>query len=195
MKILHSYNSKEFCIKTGMLLIILCAFQLFAIKAHSQDKTAIIHLEFSEEVSGKFISAQINELIMDSIGAPVQYADIHFYVQRTFSLLPIGELYNFTDENGVAIVEFPSDLPGDSIGDVTIVVKLEDDDNYSDLDIRENINWGIPTYLVYEENVRSLSAAGENAPISLLILVNSLIAAVWGVMIYIVFKVYKISKM
>ena len=194
MKISNSYKSQKFHIKIILFCIILIAFQAFVRKAHGQDKTAIIQLEFFKEDSMKIISAQINELINDSIGTPLEEANIQFYVQRTFSLLPIGELFNFTDEHGEVAVEFPLDLPGDSSGNVTIIVKLEDDDVFLDTYVQETINWGIPTYLKYEENVRSLWAAGANAPVSLLILVNSLIAAVWGVIFYIMYKIYRISR-
>ena len=50
------------------------------------------------------------------------------YVPRMFSLLPIGELT--LDDTGTASVEFPSDLPGDKEGNMTIIAKFEENPDF-----------------------------------------------------------------
>lgn len=168
---------------------------LFSVNGQENAKTAQIELIFSKENSKIYITAKVNELINDSIGKSVEEIDLFFYVQRTFSLLPIGDYFNTTDENGEVRVEFPSDLPGDSAGNVTVIVKLLEAEEFLDSEIKETINWGVPTYFSPKDNLRTLWTAGANAPISLLLLVNILIAAVWGVIFFIIYKIYLISKM
>lgn len=181
--------------KQIIYIIGLSLFMAYSVELLSQESKAVLEVDFSEDGTTKLITASLQEVVDDTTYVPVEYANITFGVQRTFSTLPIGEDYNFTDENGLVSVEFPNDMPGDSAGFVTIIVRLQDDGNYPDMEIREDIQWGIPTHLEYKENARSLAAAGVNAPISLLILVNSLIAAAWGIIFYILYKIYRVSRM
>ncbi len=102
-------------IKIGIgmiLLFILMNFELQAISFIQDDEriTPVIQLEFSVEDSLKYITAQVNEYNLDSIGKSIGELDIYFYVQRTFSQLPIGDYFNTTDENGEVRIEFPYDL-------------------------------------------------------------------------------------
>lgn len=161
----------------------------------AQDNKAIIELDFWEENDKKYITAKASEFDNDSIGTLIEEIDLYFYIQRTFSLLPIGDRFNTTDENGEVTIEFPSDLPGDTVGNVNLIVKIEDADEYADTSISKVLNWGIPMVIDHSENKRTLYAAGANAPISLMILTNSLILIVWGIIFYIGLKIYHISKM
>jgi len=179
---------------TLLLIIIALVCQPLHVYSGEEENTAIIRLKFSEEESTKYITAQLNDFRNDSIGKPLEEVDLYFYVERTFSLLPIGDVFNTTDENGEVITEFPSDLPGDSIGNVKVIVKLEDADEYSDTETSEIIKWGVPTNIDIGKEKRSLWSAGANAPISLMLLTNILIAAAWGIIFYILFKIYQISK-
>ena len=78
---------------------------------YGQDSLAVaeVSLSFSDENDIKTIIATV----ADQSGLPIEELDLYFYVTRTFSLLPIGDVFNTTDENGLVEVEFPNDLPGD----------------------------------------------------------------------------------
>jgi hypothetical protein len=178
------------------LFFCIILFFLFSVQySQSQEKKAIIRLQFSEDGVKKYITAKVNEFENDSIGDPVSEIDLNFYVERTFSLLPIGDFFNTTEENGEVKIEFPSDLPGDSVGNVKIIVKIVEADEYADTEVQKTINWGIVTSLSNKQAKRSLWAAGANAPISLLLLTNILILTVWGIIVYIIFKLVQISKL
>ena len=152
---------------------------------------AIVSLSFSEENDIKTITANAS----DPSGLPIEDLELYFYVKRTFSLLPIGDPFNSTDENGLVEVEFPNDLPGDTEGNIIIVVKIFESDLYNDLALERTKNWGLPT-IIDDPNVekRSLWAAAANAPIILVVMVSSMIIAVWYIICYIIFKLYKISR-
>jgi len=177
-----------------LLIIVLLLCQSLVIYAEELDNSAIIQLEFSEENSIKNITAKLIEFRNDSIGDPIADVDLYFYVERTFSLLPIGDIFNTTDENGEVTIEFPSDLPGDSIGNVNVIVRLEDAEDYSDTESSQIIKWGIPAQIDFREEERSLWSAGANAPISLMLLTNILILVAWGIIFFIMYKLYRISK-
>ena len=175
--------------------IYLALFMLQFSAVLAQDKKAHIEIDFLEEKGNKYIIAKASELDHDSIGSPIEEIELYTFVERTFSLLPIGDRFNETDENGELIIEFPSDLPGDTAGLVNIIVKIEDADEYVDTLFSKTIDWGIPLIVDKNENRRALWAASANAPIYLLVLTNSLILIVWGIISYICLKIYHISKM
>lgn len=170
-------------------------FMLISPRILAQDKQAVIKLDFSEKDSKKLITARAFDYENDSIGNPIPDLDLYFYVDRSFSPLPIGDIFNTTDENGAVTVEFPSDLPADSAGNVKIIARIKDSDDYADTEVSQVVHWGVPVVLDNPENKRSLWAASANAPIPLLILVNSLIATAWGIIFFIFYKLYRISRM
>jgi len=177
------------------LWIILILLMIPLYRVIGQDRTADINIEFHEDDEIKLITATIMETFGDSLGAPVPDLDVYFYVERTFNPLPIGDIFNTTDEEGKVTIEFPADLPGDSLGNVNLIVKIQESDEFADAEISRVINWGVPLEMDDRDSRRSLWAAGANAPIPLMILVNSLILIVWSIIIYMVYELYKISKM
>ena len=185
----------KLCIKL-ILSFFLVFFELQA-NAYTQDDeqiTPVIQLRFSVEDSIKYITAQVNEYNSDSSGKPIAELDLYLFVQRTFSQLPIGDYFNTTNENGEVRIEFPNDLRGDSAGNVIIIARIEEDDMFEGVEVSKTASFGIPFYVDPRENKRSLTAAGANAPISLLILVNGIILAVWGIIIYIFIDIFKIRR-
>ena len=152
---------------------------------------AIVAVSFSEEDNTKTIIAKAS----DQTGLPIEDLELYFYVKRTFSLLPIGDGFNSTDENGILEIEFPNDLPGDTEGNVIIVVKVIESDIYNDLTIETTKKWGLP--LILEDTSvekRSLWAAAANAPLSLIISISLMIIAVWYIICFILYKLYRISR-
>ncbi len=160
------------------------------IYGQGSSEEAELSLSFTEKNDVKTIKV----IATDKEGLPIEDLDLYFYVERTFSLLPIGDVFNTTDENGIVEVEFPSDLSGDSEGKVAIVVKILESDIYKDQSIEMTKKWGVPVQLDESQEKRSLWAAAANAPISLIIVVSSMIIAVWYIIFYIVYSLYKISK-
>ncbi|MCK5702357.1 MAG: hypothetical protein KAI29_14435, partial [Cyclobacteriaceae bacterium] len=125
----------------GKFAIYLVLFILQFSAVLAQDKKAHIELDFLEENGKKYVTAIASNFDHDSIGAPIEEIDLYIYVERTFSLLPIGDRFTETDENGERKIEFPSDLPGGTLGLVNVIVKIEDADEYTDTSFSKTINW------------------------------------------------------
>ncbi|NQW36925.1 MAG: hypothetical protein HQ471_07975 [Flavobacteriales bacterium] len=159
---------------------------------YAQDdmQDAKVSLSFSEDTDTKTITATVT----DQNGLAAEEVELSFFVKRTFSLLKIGDGFNETDEDGVVEVAFPSDLPGDAEGNVTIIVKILDNDLYNDLSVETIKKWGVPTIINDDKDERSLWAAAANAPITLIISVTGMIFVIWFIILYIIFSFYKISK-
>ena len=152
---------------------------------------AIVSVNFLEENDIKTISVTAT----DQSGLPIEDLELYFYVERTFSLLPIGDGFNMTDENGVVEIEFPNDLPGDTEGNLVIITKIIESDQYNDLTIENTKNWGLKIEIEDpKDEKRSLWAAAANAPISLILIVSVMILSVWYIICYIIYSLYSISR-
>lgn len=158
-------------------------------------KEAKLELSFIEEDSIKYIKAFVNEIDTNGSAIPVEDIEVHFYVQRMFSLLPIGGDYTYTDENGEVKIEFPNDLPGDTTGNLNIIVKVEDDENFGNMEVRETRDWGVPVAINERLNERKLWASRANAPLSLIVISVSIILSIGGVLLYLFFQLYRIKKL
>jgi len=182
---MRNHNYLNIHVLKVFIPLIILGFNNAIIYGQESMEDAIVSLSFSEENDVKTITVNAS----DPSGLPIEDLELYFYVKRTFSLLPIGDAFNSTDENGVIEVEFPNDLPGDTEGNIIVVVKIFESDLYNDLSLESTKNWGLPT-ITDDPNVekRSLWAAAANAPISLVVIVSSMIIAVWYIICYIIIK-------
>jgi hypothetical protein len=92
---------------------------------------------------------------------------------------------------------FPEDLPGDTAGNVQIIVKVKNEQAYGKTEITEAKAWGVITPLVNIRDTRSLWNASWMAPLWLLISYFSVVIGVWAFIMYIMLqigKLYKIGK-
>ena len=181
--------------KTGWSVLGIIFLFTIHLPAYSQEKSARLELTLQEENGMRLVTAKALEIRGDSSDIPIEEIDLYFFVERTFSDLPIGDMFNTTDENGEVTIEFPSDLPGDPEGNVSIIVRILESDDFKDAEIRKIAKWGIPLKINQRKNERTLWSASANAPISLLILVNSLLVIAWGMILYFMYKIFLISKM
>ena len=177
-----------------LLRIILTSCLLFFIQQlFAQDSTsggsAKISLSFPEKDSVRQVTANLT-----NAGTAVKDIDIHFYVKKSFGLLPLEGDFTTTDENGEASVDFPTDLPGDVSGNVIVIARVEDDEKLGNVEAMKTVNWGIPVKAESGVAVRSLSSSGDNAPCPLTITVTSLVVIVWGIIFYILYQLILIKK-
>ena len=124
-----------------------------------------------------------NELIA------IPEVEVYYFIPRMFSLLPIGESY--TNEEGEDQYEFPSDLPGGPAGELTLVSKVEEHEDYGTLEAMIGVTWGIPSKATALPN-RALWS--PDAPLWMLITFIILMTGVWFHYLFIVFNLFQIRK-
>lgn len=124
----------------------------------------------------------------------IKGVEVHFYIKKSFGLLPLEGDFTTTDDNGEASVEFPIDIPGDKSGNVTVIAKVEDDENLGNVEAMKAINWGVPVKAEHLEPTRALWSSGNNAPWPLAITVTGIVVVVWGVIFYIIYQLIAIKK-
>ena len=158
---------------------------------------------FGDSIWQKQIYVHVTET--DSMGNnnPQKNVRVKILVDRPLSPLPIKDVFSTpdddgdlsTDAEGNIYMNFPDDLPGDEDGNLKILLKIVEDDDYGTVEVADIKQWGVPIVINDTTLKRSLWASGANAPIPLLIFVISLIVAVWGIIFYIVFKIFHIRKL
>lgn len=118
------------------------------------------------------------------------------FVKRALCLLPFGKELNYTDEEGNAEVAFPNDIPGDKDGNLTVIIKLDEDDNYGTVQYEKTVKWGVP--LLNTDNPlahRSLVGPSNNAPWFMVIVISAILIGIWGYLCYIIYGLFMINKL
>jgi len=129
---------------------------------------------------------------IDSIGnkLPINEVELHIGVERLFSTLYLQK--NETDDKGIVSMEFPNDIAGDSIGNITLIVKIDDHRDYGTITKSAKINWGMIVDYNSKSNARSLF--GDEAPLWMIISVIIILSGAWYHFILAIFKVLKMRR-
>jgi hypothetical protein len=121
---------------------------------------------------------------------PIPGTGLNVYVKRLFNPLKLGD--GKTDENGTASVEIPANLPGDAKGNITLLARLEDNEEYGNLEASVIQSWGKPVSDEVKELPRALWSA--HPPIWMLVTFVVLMTAVWGHYFVIVYELFRLRK-
>jgi hypothetical protein len=149
-----------------------------------------LKLKFTETDSTRAVGVKAYQLSPKGDTIPVKDVGINFAVKRMFSNLKIGE--GTTDETGYCSSEFPADIPGDSIGHILILARIEESDLYANVEIGEIKMWGIPTNPSSPLVQRELWT--EIAPVWMIVTLIILLTGVWAHYSYAAFNIYRIRK-
>ena len=121
---------------------------------------------------------------------PVPETAVGIFVKRSFYPLKLGE--GNTDENGEDTVEIPNNLPGDPLGNITLLAKLDENETYGYLETASTQKWGLPVSNRIEDQPRALWSS--HPPMWMLITFIILMTAVWGHYIVIVYELFRLRK-
>ena len=143
-----------------------------------------VNLEITTEVQGN----------VDGEMVPANGVRVGFFIKRNFGLLPVCETVT-TNDKGIAKAIFPNDLPGDSIGNYDIIIKLIDDDMYGKVEYTETLAWG--TNFVYENplNNRAMWGNRGNAPLWLLFTYFGMLIAALITIGYVMLQIKKLKSL
>ena len=129
---------------------------------------------------------------------PVKNIDMQLSIKRMLGNLSVsdGETYT-SDSAGISSAEFKrNSIPGDQNGNITLVAEVDDNDTYGNLATEKTVGWGkvvVPATNFFDQ--RTLWSIRTRTPIWLLFVVYSIVAGVWGTMIYLLFRLIKIKKL
>lgn len=121
---------------------------------------------------------------------PVAATDLGVYVQRLFNPLKIGE--GTTDEMGEASIEVPANLPGDAGGNIILMAKIDENEQFGNLEATVAQPWGTAVSDKVEKLPRALWS--PHPPMWMLVTFIVLMVAVWGHYIVILFELIRLRK-
>ena len=143
--------------------------------------------------TSRIATALVTEMGKDGKEIPVKEAEVKFYVQRLFGILPAGEEYAVsTDEKGEASFTYPKGVSGDTAGAFTIAARIEDNEQFGNVENQAATSWGSILEIIKDPFPRAIWAPA--APWALIITLVVLFGGVWSTYCFIVFQLVKIKK-
>jgi hypothetical protein len=149
-----------------------------------------LHIEFTEIDSVKTIVAEAYETDQEGNPVPLEETDVYFYVPRSFSLLPVGDGWF---EEGRAQLDFPTTLPGDSIGNLTIIARIQDHELFGNVEAVAVKEWGKAMPRVVFKKRRGLG--DTDAPLWMVYTLIVLLSIVWFHYLYVFYVMIKIKRL
>jgi len=128
---------------------------------------------------------------------PANEVEMKVGIQRMGSILSAGDEETYTtDSSGTVNVELTKDsLPGDEKGNMVLVAKVEDNDQYGNLLVQKTVPWGVALKTdnsFFDQ--RTLWTTRFRAPVWLLFMAYSITIGVWGTIIYLVLQIIRIKR-
>jgi len=161
-----------------------------AAEAFFAAKPAKIKLSFSIQDSLRYIKVDMSQKNSKSEEVAVGKETVLLYVPRLFSLLKIGEIA--LDENGTGSLEFPNDIIGDTLGNLNILARIEENERFGFVQGQHQINWGVPKQY-YKAEVPSRELWTPIAPLWMIITLIIMLAGVWAHYVYAVYELIMIK--
>lgn len=155
-------------------------------------KPARIRLFFSIEDSVRILKVTATQRNEKGEEVAIPNETVPIYVPRLFSLLKIGEVS--LDESGTGTLEFPSQIVGDTLGNLTILARIEEHDVFGFAQGQNKINWGVHKQY-YKAEVPSRELWTPIAPMWMIITLIIMLAGVWAHYFYAVFELVMIKMM
>jgi len=115
--------------------------------------------------------------------------DVVFYVPRQFSMLKIGEVEL---QEGEGLIQFPETLPGDSIGNLKIMARIEESREFGTVETIAIKDWGQLRPPVVIEKRRGLG--DTDAPLWMVYTLIVLLSAVWFHYVYLMYVLFSIKR-
>ena len=133
----------------------------------------------------------------DSLWTPVKGVDMKISVKRLGGDLNVNETPTFTtDSLGMVNADFKLlNLPGDTLGNLILVARVEDNDIYGNLSSEKTVPWGTMTKYLEAYNRRTLYARRGWSPLWLELIAYGIIVAVWFILLYLFIQIRKLKKL
>lgn len=148
-----------------------------------------LELTLEEVDSVKTVTVKASKILANDEKEPINEEELPIFVQRMFSQLKVGEVFL---EEGEGSIEFPSDIPGDTLGMLQVAAKFVDHDDYAFVSKSETLKWGVVTN--HHEIYHPRSLWTQVAPIWMIVTLSIMLAGVWGHYIFVIVQLIKIKK-
>ena len=151
---------------------------------------AKLKLTFNVQDSIRYLNVTGTRKDAKGLEVPLTKETVLLYVPRLFSLLKIGEVS--LDDQGKGSFEFPNDIVGDTLGNLKIIAKIEENEKFGFVQGVAGINWGVPKQY-YKAEVPSRELWTPIAPLWMIITLIIMLAGVWAHYMYAVWELFMIK--
>ncbi len=155
-------------------------------------KPAKIRLFFTIEDSLRVLKITATQKNEKGEDVAIPKETLLIYIPRLFSLLKIGEIA--LDESGSGTLEFPKEIVGDTLGNLTVIAKIEESDKFGNVQGQNVINWGVHKQY-YKAEVPSRELWTPIAPLWMIITLLIMLAGVWAHYAYAVYELVMIKRL
>ncbi len=152
-------------------------------------KDLSISLTLEEIDSVRTVSVKVEQILANNVRVPLNEVDMQIFVGRMFSHLPIGTI---SLAEGIGTLEFPVNLPGDTAGNVIVIAKFEEHEEFGTVLKSDTIAWGIKTMHFNAYSPRSLWT--QVAPVWMIVTLSIMLLGVWGHYIYVIIQLILLKK-
>ncbi len=120
---------------------------------------------------------------------PAKDEPVNLFVTRTFSLLPAGD--GTLGEDGTISIDFPTDIPGDKDGNLTIIAKFNEHPIFGNVEKKVTAQWGVP--VIHQTHLTHRALWTKGAPTWMIIALSIMLVGVWGHYLYAVISLVRIK--
>ncbi len=149
-----------------------------------------ITMELRAQDSTKTVIVNCFTINDKGVKVPAKDIPINFCVTRMFSNLKVGDAT--TDENGDCTFDFPADIVGDSVGNLMILARIDENEIYGNVQAEQASRWGVPTLHKIPIGYRALWT--QVAPTWMIVTLVILLLGVWGHYTYAIINISRIRK-
>jgi hypothetical protein len=154
-------------------------------------KPAKLKVTFYEEDSVRFVKVEGTQLNADGTETSITEGTIIVGVPKMISILKIAEIT--LDSTGMGTAEFPKDIIGDSLGNLSVVAYIEENDVFGNVKASADNNWGLHKHLISPDRP-SRELWTPIAPLWMIITLIIMLAGVWGHYVYAIIQLVMIGK-
>jgi mono/diheme cytochrome c family protein len=154
-------------------------------KAYDGDITVLVELLDNNIIQSKVIG------VKKSTSEPLENVSLKLMAKRAFGSIIIDEIKQ-TNKEGIALFNAPTNLPGDSIGSIDIIVQLTNDELYGIVKTDTALLIGKPTNNPSLVEERAMWNKMSKAPIWLLVTYGLGVIVAWSFILYILILIRKI---
>jgi hypothetical protein len=154
-------------------------------------KPAKLVVSFYEEDSIRYVKVEGTQLNADGTETSIGAVDVIVGVPKMFSMLKIAEIS--LDSTGIGTAEFPANIIGDSLGNLTVIASIEENDIFGNVTGSADNKWGLHKHLISPDRP-SRELWTPIAPLWMIITLIIMLLGVWGHYVYAVIQLVMINK-
>jgi len=155
-------------------------------------KSKLVKINLKYDSLQSVIHVQVTAAEKSGVVA-LKNAEVVLFAARYFGRLQIDKT-SHTDNNGMAMFSYNKTLPGDKLGNVDLIVKVNDD-AYGEIESQSKMKIGMPTDKPSLTEKRAIWNVLVKAPIWIIMLYTSGVLVFGAFLLFLLYNLYKLRKL